>query len=321
VSINAFTWQCPACKGQLQLHDKQWVCDNKHSFDCAKEGYVNLLLPQHKNSKAPGDNTEMVLARRAFLEQGHYQALADHIAMILLALYANDSNGANAILHDAASSDTTVTSVTTKGECVPRSSINNPLLNDSLNLFDAGCGEGYYLGRIFSQLEGAFTSLNMAGIDISKPAISKAAKRNKTGCFAVASSFNLPLADSTQHAVIQVFAPSSPTEIQRVLQKDGIWIQVNPAPDHLSELKEMVYDKPEPHKVDDLVEDGFTLLKQSQISFTVTLNTPDERNNLLMMTPYYWTISEAKKALLLEQLSTVQAHFDVRVLQRRASAS
>lgn len=45
----------------------------------AKEGYVNLLPVQHKRSRDPGDSAEMMQARRAFLDAGHYQPLRDAI--------------------------------------------------------------------------------------------------------------------------------------------------------------------------------------------------------------------------------------------------
>ena len=57
---------CPLCQQPLLLTAKQYQCTNRHSFDIAREGYVNLLPVQHKNSKDPGDNKEMMQARRAF---------------------------------------------------------------------------------------------------------------------------------------------------------------------------------------------------------------------------------------------------------------
>ena len=68
---------CPLCQQALTLTDKTYRCDNNHSFDQAKQGYVNLLPVQFKHSKAPGDNKEMVIARRAFLDKGFYQPLVD----------------------------------------------------------------------------------------------------------------------------------------------------------------------------------------------------------------------------------------------------
>lgn len=49
----------------------------------AKEGYVNLLPVQHKRSRDPGDSAEMMQARRAFLDAGHYQPLRDAIVNVL----------------------------------------------------------------------------------------------------------------------------------------------------------------------------------------------------------------------------------------------
>jgi 23S rRNA (guanine745-N1)-methyltransferase len=70
---------CPICKKSLLLNNKSYSCESKHSFDQAKEGYVNLLPVQHKHSKDPGDNKAMVSARREFLDKGFYQPLADEL--------------------------------------------------------------------------------------------------------------------------------------------------------------------------------------------------------------------------------------------------
>jgi len=67
--------RCPICKATLSLNGKMYQCENNHSYDIAKEGYVNLLPVQKKNSKNPGDSKEMINARRAFLEGGHYDLL------------------------------------------------------------------------------------------------------------------------------------------------------------------------------------------------------------------------------------------------------
>lgn len=69
---------CPKCKSKFTISpDKRAVCENGHSFDRAKEGYYNLLLSAGGGTH--GDNREMVLARRAFLESGAYEPLAKKI--------------------------------------------------------------------------------------------------------------------------------------------------------------------------------------------------------------------------------------------------
>ena len=100
-------YQCPLCSKSLTKTQNTLRCESNHSFDFAKEGYVNLLPVQNKNSKQPGDSLEMVQARRTFLEQGYYQPLMDR----LLALY-NEKVTANS---------------------------DKPAM-----VLDAGCGEGFY---------------------------------------------------------------------------------------------------------------------------------------------------------------------------------
>ena len=68
---------CPICGEQLNLTGKQYVCPQNHSFDVARQGYVNLLTVQQKHSLNPGDTREQVLSRREFLEAGFYAPIAD----------------------------------------------------------------------------------------------------------------------------------------------------------------------------------------------------------------------------------------------------
>lgn len=79
---------CPLCRLALQCDEKTWHCENRHSFDVAREGYVNLLPVQHKNSRDPGDDAQMVQARRDFLQAGHYQPLRDAVLQLLAPLNA-----------------------------------------------------------------------------------------------------------------------------------------------------------------------------------------------------------------------------------------
>ena len=65
---------CPVCGEALEKREKNFVCENRHSFDTAKEGYVNLLMG---NRAGGGDNTEMVAARRSFLSGDYYGCLRE----------------------------------------------------------------------------------------------------------------------------------------------------------------------------------------------------------------------------------------------------
>ncbi|CED71983.1 ribosomal RNA large subunit methyltransferase A [Aliivibrio wodanis] len=113
------SYQCPLCQHALHFANNQYRCENNHQFDNAKEGYVNLMPAHHKRSKNPGDNKEMMQARRAFLEAGHYQPMQQQVAN-LCQQYITD---------------------------------------DSASLLDIGCGEGYYTSKIAEQLDGENTNV------------------------------------------------------------------------------------------------------------------------------------------------------------------
>ncbi len=68
---------CPVCGEMLTESEKLYRCAKNHSFDKARSGYVNLLPVKQKHAKLPGDNPEMVRARRDFLNQGYYQHLQE----------------------------------------------------------------------------------------------------------------------------------------------------------------------------------------------------------------------------------------------------
>lgn len=73
---------CPVCRQSLNLTERTWRCEQGHSYDVAKQGYVNLHVVQHKHSKNPGDTPESVDARRAFLQDGYYQPLQQAVVAL-----------------------------------------------------------------------------------------------------------------------------------------------------------------------------------------------------------------------------------------------
>ena len=68
--------RCPICSKQLNQADRQYRCPENHSYDIARQGYVNLLPVQQKHSLNPGDTRDQVLSRREFLEAGFYAPIA-----------------------------------------------------------------------------------------------------------------------------------------------------------------------------------------------------------------------------------------------------
>lgn len=68
-------FSCPVCGKILFSNGKTYKCENVHSFDIAKQGYVNLLQSQQSRLKRHGDDKLMVRARNEFLNRGYYSPL------------------------------------------------------------------------------------------------------------------------------------------------------------------------------------------------------------------------------------------------------
>ena len=73
---------CPICGQLLTKEERAWRCEKGHSFDVARQGYVNLLPVQNKHSAQPGDTKEQVLARRSFLEGGFYTPIVEALCAL-----------------------------------------------------------------------------------------------------------------------------------------------------------------------------------------------------------------------------------------------
>ena len=233
---------CPHC-GQA-LHESQSTaqCSEGHTFDFAKEGYLNLLVAGRLPSSAtPGDTPDSLQARRRFLSAGWYEPIATAV---------------QELLHNA----------------------NGPVL-------DVGCGEGYYLSHIDAD--------STYGIDISKKAIQMASKAYPMSQFAVASSYRLPVDDSSCAGVFTVFAPHSFSEYQRVLVPGGTWVTVTPGPHHLKEMRPSRDDTVE-EREQRRSEPPEQATQAEKLQFTLHL-TEEASVDLFSMTPLRWqTAAQAR---------------------------
>lgn len=156
---------CPVCRARLERKDKSFVCSRGHSFDLSASGYLHLLPSSQMRSKVPGDNRQMVQARRNFLQKGYYQPISDALNRQLL---------------------------------------EHCKKNVPLQILDAGCGEGYYTNRLAQFLGKEQPDFSITGVDISKFAVDAAAKGYAALCrsgqaprtrvqYGVASVFELPV--------------------------------------------------------------------------------------------------------------------------------
>ena len=278
ITRNIF-WKCPNCSLPLILNRTGYTCGNGHSFDRAKQGYCNFLLPNQKNSKDPGDDKEMIDARRKHLENGYYDFLLDEIITVVTQ-FANDER--------AGTSETSI--------------------------LDLGCGEGYYLNKLYKALETDAKLVTAKGIDISKVANRRAAVHYKNIEFAVASTYSIPVLAESVDVALSVFSPYSEQELARVLKKRGVFIKVSPGERHLYQIKERLYERVSLHEPP-MVPEPFTLISETKVSQTLQFSQAEDIKNLLAMTPLNWRgCSDAKERLIADDALAVEADFIIQVM-------
>lgn len=270
-------FRCPLCKQELNEHERVLKCEHGHCFDVSAEGYVHLLPPNKMNSKVPGDSKEMAASRFAFLDKGYYEPLLRELEKAVLEL--------------------------SKG--------------DDIKLLDCGCGEGYYTASIAKTLKNRFPKAKIAGFDISRPSVKRAAKRSHETEFAVASVFDIPVFDESFDILLNVFSPLSIDEYRRVLKPNGYYIYVVPAARHLWQLKAAIYDVPYENREQDIPYDGFEHIETRKVRYETLIKTKEDIFSLFQMTPYYWKTSAkgAKKLSVLESLLTEVA-FDIHIYKK-----
>lgn len=279
---------CPIDGDQLESHGKQLVCANGHSFDIARQGYVNLLPVQHKRTKQPGDSNKMIVARTQFLNTGAYEPIANKIAELIF----------------------------TQITC-PRN-----ISDKEICLMDAGCGEGYYFDWVFNALKNKESDIKFSfiGLDISKDAIIASTKRNKQISWVVGTNRQPPVSDYSVDIILCVFGFHSYKGFNKILKPNGRMILVEPGPEHLKELREVIYKDVKHSDSSNFShenEQGFSLINQDQLKFRIDAINNESINNLLIMTPHLYRASkEGKEAAsnLKEMDLTVDVIF--RVLEK-----
>jgi 23S rRNA (guanine745-N1)-methyltransferase len=253
-------WWCPVCHAGLAPAEggTRWACPDGHSFDRARQGYLNLLLSGTGRSRRPGDDSGMVDARRRFLSTGAYDRVGDALARVAgrAVVEAHERRGG------------------------------------PVSVVDVGCGEGHHTRRVAAALATADDPLDVrvAGIDVSKRAVAIAARSHPSGSYAVASAADIPLPPGAADVVIDVFGPMFAAELARVVPPGGTIAAVHPGPRHLRSLRALVYDDARPHDVKEPLRaagEWFTRTGAVTVMFPIVLGE-EVVVDLFTMTPYRW---------------------------------
>ncbi len=181
------------------------------------------------------------------------------------------------------------------------------------NILDIGCGEGYVAGA----LANAFSQSDVRGADLSKTAVTLAGKRYKNVSFIVANSASLPVLEESVDVVTAVFTQVYYGEVGRILKENGTFIRVTPAPDHLIELKNELYENPYLNDVTDAeTPSGFVLAERRTVESTFTA-VGDDIRALIAMTPYnYKTDRVAIERVCSENTLSTKLAFIISVYKK-----
>ncbi len=268
---------CPVCKSKLNIDGKAYSCENGHSFDKAKQGYVNLLPVNKKHSQSPGDSKDMVLSRRKFLESGKYDCFSKKLNELVVELLPN---------------------------------------SQKISILDIGCGEGYYNGKLMDFLDSKNIVYDLCGFDISKDAVRFAARKYKKASFFVGSCFDMPLQNESFDLCINIFAPMVEAEVARVLKKSGYLIYAVPGKNHLMGLKKAIYESTYENEEKHTEYVGLEFVNRYTVKNEITVQG-EAAVDLFKMTPYYYKTekSACEKLKNMGEIQT-EIHFDFLIYRK-----
>lgn len=250
---------CPYCGADLGFDNRVVSCPSGHSYDIARQGYVNLLGGGAHTGTA--DTAAMVAAREQFFASRHFDPLVRAVADE--AQRMTDARHAGCAI-------------------------------------DLGAGPGHYLAAVLERLPG-WVGL---ALDLSKYALRRAARSHPSvGAVACDVWQQLPVRGEAAALVLDVFAPRNGPEIRRVLQPDGALLTVIPTTDHLHELVGplglLTVDTDKPDRVQRQVAGHLTLMRETPVRFTMTLD-PADVEALVAMGPNAWHVDPARASTLPE---------------------
>ncbi len=270
---------CPLCQLPLTQTNSGLACENRHSFDQARQGYFNLLPVQNKRSKNPGDDNAMVASRRRFLDKGHYAPLSQRINS-LLSRHLSD--------------------------------------NQPAHIADCGCGEGYYTTRLLEHLPAGSDLIGVdiskdavrqacrRGKDITWLVASGSHLPVQPHSLDAILCLFTPISSDgfvqslkpDGRLLIAAAGPDHLLELRQHIYPDVRRKAFNPA---------------------QRLEPQFELIEEEIVTYTLELNSNDDILDLLAMTPHYWRVDTSGRARLaaLAKLN-ISLQVTLQLLQVRA---
>lgn len=271
--------RCPLCGESMRHEGGSLYCNGakRHTYDIAKEGYVNLLPPGRAKNARTGDGADMIRARERFLSGGAYDRYSTEAASLAAEVMTS--------------------------------------LSDKAVMIDAGCGDGRHTANMAGVLrERLGVPIIACGFDASKHGAMAAAKKyvrhgsaEGVSCFfAAANIFSMPAADGCADLFCSLFAPLPDFEARRVLRSGGVLLICAAGEGHLHELRELLYNTPIPSGGGAAVPQGFDTVGTAVSEYKAELGSNEEIMSLFTMTPFYHNApAEGRERLSKKERLTV----------------
>ncbi|RJS50222.1 SAM-dependent methyltransferase [Bacillus sp. PK3_68] len=269
---------CPICNSSMKVMEfKSLVCSNHHTFDFAKQGYVNLMTHSVNTKYSKG----LFEARRKLITEGAFYKPLIHEIAKMIDEHADKTEEILSILDTGC------------GE--------GSHLADICDIVRSGF----------------FKSVAGVGIDISKEGIMAASKRYSNKIWAVADLANTPFKNKQFDVILNILSPSNYAEFNRLLTSGGLLIKIVPQSGYLKELREHLFHHSEKQNYSNSetvkrFNERFQFVESSRLSYTINLNK-FSLEWLVHMTPLTWSITEERVESFFNEDST-QITVDVDIL-------
>jgi ubiquinone/menaquinone biosynthesis C-methylase UbiE len=256
LSLHLFA--CPICRSTFTQQNGTLRCTHMHTFDIAREGYVNLL---HKQQ--PGDSAEMLLARRQFLGKGYYLDLAHTLNALLATAMQDMELGRATRILDAGCGE-------------------GYYLGQVHDYFHARQRPVECVGLDISK-----QAVRMA-----------AKRYRDVSFVVANSKERLVFVDHAFDIVLNIFAPRNAPEFARVLWPGGTLLVVIPGPAHLRQVREQFHllqieEQKQQHIIEQFAP-YFTLQNVMPVRYTLDL-AREAITWIVTMTPNFWHLSDEKR--------------------------
>ncbi|MFD2117449.1 putative RNA methyltransferase [Paenibacillus yanchengensis] len=287
---------CPICMASMKVQANSLVCDEHHSFDIARGGYVNVL----KKPATVKYTKSLFHARKAISESGLFDPLDQSITRLIDRYWMSKNRMPN-VLDVGCGEGSRLVRI--------QEQLQHIMTEKTSTSSEAHTSDAPHIEQRASIF---------AGFDIAKEGIALACKHELDAAWFVADLAQCPVKDRTFDIILNILSPSHYGQFKRILRPDGLVVKVVPEQHYLHELRKMLFvasEKQEYEGSDDSQQqfaDQFRLIASERVTEQVTLNQT-QVHQLLQMTPLAWH-AEQQTIEAIQQLDQMNITLDLTVL-------